>query len=110
NVGHVAGGGAASDQHAIGGERTQALLPTGLADVLDHHVHAFGREVFHGARNRTRGIVVVHDRIGAEGARQIELGGAAGGGDDAAAEELGNLNGGHADAAGGGPHQHGLPG
>ena len=87
------GGCAAGDQASGEGEGLETLRPSRDAYVLDDDIHAalrgdfpdFGRDVL---------AVVIDDVIGAEFARFRELLFAAGGRDDAALEELRDLDGG----------------
>ena len=76
-------------------------------DVLEHHVDAFLlRELAHGALEAV-GAVVDHV-IGAQRLGLLRLGIIADRGDDRAADRLGHLDRGRADARAAGMHQHGL--
>src|SRR5450432_82677 len=99
------GGGATSGQATGGGEGFQALLPGGLANVLDHDIDAApGGDFFDLAGDVLA--VVIDGIIGAQGAGFRQFGLAAGSGDDAALEKPGDLDGGHADAARGGQDEN----
>jgi len=93
-----AGGGAASDEAAGGGETLEAFGPGGCADVFKGDVHAaiVGEAAdFLGDGHDA----VMDDFIGTELFGFGDFLVAAGGGDHAAAEKLGDLNGGAADTA-----------
>src|SRR5690348_878870 len=99
NLRVVAGGGAARNQAAIGGETRERLLPRGGADVLDDDVDAAAAmgEVAH--FGCPVGLAVQNHVVGAERFCFGDFLFAAHGGDDARAKNFGDLNGGAADAA-----------
>jgi len=91
-LGVVAGGGAASDEPSAGGEAFQAVIPSGSADMLDNNVDAaiVGKAAnFLGDGHDE----VVDDFVGAEFPGFGKFFVVPGGGDDACAEELGDLDG-----------------
>src|SRR5208337_1980238 len=92
------------DEAAGGGETFDALVPGGFADVLENDVHAaIVREAanFLGDRHDA----VMNHFVGAELPGFGDFFVIAGGGDHAATEEFGDLDGGGADAAAGGDNE-----
>lgn len=108
-LGVVAGSGAASDETPTGGEAFQAVIPSGSADMLDNNVHTaiVGETAnFLGDGHDE----VVDDFVGAEFPGFGKFFVVPGGGDDACAEELGDLYGGAANPASGSENEDGLTG
>jgi hypothetical protein len=98
DFGVEAGGGATGDQASVDGERGDALRPGGFADVFEDHVDAaLARDALHFGVDLLAG--VDDDFVGAEGASFFGFFVAADGGDDARAENFGDLDCGGADAA-----------
>ncbi len=94
----VAGGGSAGDQAAVHGEGRDALRPSGFADVFEDDVDAaLAREALHFGVDLL--LAVDDDFVGAEGAKFFDFFFAADGGDDARAENFGDLDSGGTDAA-----------
>src|SRR5229473_8587611 len=98
DLGVVAGGGAASYQAAAGGETGEAVVPGSRPDVFEHNIDAaLTRDAADFIADFLR--IVIDEMVGAELFCLLQFLIGAGSGDDARAEEFGNLNGGAADAA-----------
>jgi len=96
--GFVAGGGAAGDETASGGQAFDTFAPGGFADVLENDVHA--AIVGEAANFLGDGHdAVMNYFVGAELPGFGDFFVVAGGGDHAAAKEFGNLDGGAANTA-----------
>ncbi len=98
DLGIVAGGGAAGYQAAAEGKTGEAVVPGSCANVFEHNIDAAL------ARDTADFITdflsfVIDEMVGAELLCLLQFFVRAGSGDDARAEEFGNLNGGAADAA-----------
>ena len=105
----VAGGGAAGDEAAPVGETFDAVVPSGGAHMFEDHVDAvvIGEAADFLANGHD---AVMDDFVGADLFGFGEFFVVAGGGDDASAEEFGDLDGGAANAAAGGKNEHGFAG
>ena len=100
-------GRSADDDPPFGRRRLQRGLPGRLAHVLDDDVGAVTLGRFLHGRRHVAGLVV-HDRVGAELARPLELLVARRGRDHAAAESLREHERRRGDAAAGAPDEHPL--
>ena len=100
-----AGGGAAGDQATGGGQALEAFAEGGFADVLENDIHA---AVVGEAANflGNRHDAMMNDLVSAELPGFGNFLVVAGGGNHAAAEEFGDLDGGAADTAAGGENKH----
>jgi hypothetical protein len=98
DFGVVAGGCAAGDKATANGEAGDAVVPSGGAYVFEDDVDAaFVGDATDFVANFLR--FVIDEVLGAELFGFFQLGVVARGGDDARAEERGDLNGGTADSA-----------
>src|SRR5258708_2054601 len=98
DLGIVAGGGVAGYQAAAGGETGEAVVPGSCSNVLEDDIDAALTRDGAGFLADFRS-VVIDEMVGAELLCLLQFFIGAGSGDDARAEEFGNLNGGAADAA-----------